>query len=182
LVSFWLENCQLRRGFGGYRQARQAGVSEINFDKFAPTRVRVRYLIKIAGALVAFAALGSIVLVLRWHSGLQSALTIFGAILCASLVSTAFIAWSWMFHARAKTIVQKWAAEHKYLVLRFESPFHTGPFNFLTTGRGQIVFLVTIRDGTGLERKAWVRCGSYMGSVLFSDEIEVRWEAEQKPS
>lgn len=87
-----------------------------------------------------------------------------------------------MFHARAKTIVQKWAAEHKYLVLRFESPFHTGPFNFLTTGRGQIVFLVTIRDGTGLERKAWVRCGSYMGSVLFSDEIEVRWEAEQKPS
>jgi hypothetical protein len=144
------------------------------------TRMRVRYLIKIAGTLVAIAALGSFVLVLRWHSGMQSALTIAGAILCASLVMTAFIAWSWMFQARAKSIVQKWAAGHGYAVLQVESPFHTGAFCFLTTGRGQVVYCVTIRDGAGRERKAWVRCGSYMGSVLFSDEIEVRWQDEPK--
>ena len=141
--------------------------------------MRVRYLIKIASTLVALAALGSMVLVLRWHSGAQSALVIAGAILCASLVITAFIAWSWMFHARAKSIVQKWAAEHGYVVLQFESPFHSGAFSWWTTSRGQVVYSVSIRDRAGRERKAWVRCGSYIGSVLFSDEIEVRWQDEQ---
>jgi hypothetical protein len=115
--------------------------------------MRVRYLIKLAGTLVAIAALGSMVLVLQWHSGAQSALTIAGAVLCASLVIGAFIGWSWMFHARAKSIVQKWAAEHGYVVLQFESPFHTGAFSWLTTSRGQIVYCVTIRDGAGHERR-----------------------------
>jgi len=68
------------------------------------------------------------------------------------------------------------AREHGYDVLRFESPFHTGAFSFWTTSRGQVVYSITIRDGAGCERKAWVRCGSYFGSVLFSAEIEVRWQ------
>jgi len=85
-----------------------------------------------------------------------------------------------MFHVRAKSIVRKWAAQQEYDVLQFENPFHTGAFSFWTTSRGQVVYSVTIRDGAGCERKAWVRCGSYIGSVLFSDEIEVRWQDEPK--
>ncbi len=107
-------------------------------------------------------------------------LAIAGAMLWAILFISAFIAWGCLFHARAKSIVQKWAAEHGHVVLQFESPFHTGPFRWWTTSRGQIVYCVAIRDGAGRERKAWVRCGSYTGSVLFSDQIEVRWQDEPK--
>src|SRR6266487_258554 len=133
--------------------------------------MRIGYVIKIAAVLVGLAALGSLVLVFRWRLGTQSALAIAAAVLCAILAISAFIAWSWFFQARAKSIVQKWAAEHGFIVLQFESPFHTGAFSFWTTSRGQVVYSVTIRDGAGYERKAWVRCGSYIGSVLFSDEI-----------
>ncbi len=142
--------------------------------------MRFPYVIKIAAVLVGLAALGSLALVLRWHLGAQAALTIVRAVVFAVLAISAFIAWSWLFQARAKSIVQKWAAEHGYVVLQFESPFHTGAFRWWTISRGQVVYCVTIRDGAGCERKAWVRCGSYSGSVLFSDEIEVRWQDEPK--
>jgi hypothetical protein len=139
--------------------------------------MRLGYLIKIAAVLVGISALGSLLLVFRWH---QSAFTIIYAALFSVLAISVFIGWSWTFHVRAKSIVQKWAAEHGYVVLRFESPFHTGAFSWWTTSRGQIVYCVTIRDGVDRERKAWVRCGSYTGSVLFSDVIEVRWQDEPK--
>jgi hypothetical protein len=142
--------------------------------------MRIGYVIKIAVVLVSLAALGSLALVLRWHLDAKAAFTIIRAVFFAVLAIAAFIAWSWLFHARAKAIVQKWAAEHGYVVLQFESPFHTGAFRWWTTSRGQVVYCVTIRDGAGCERKAWVRCGSYRGSVLFSDEIEVRWQDEPK--
>jgi hypothetical protein len=140
--------------------------------------MRLRYLIKIAAVLVGLAALGSLVLVFLWH---QPASTILYSVFFAVLAISGFIGWCWMFHARAKSIIQKWAAEHGYVILQCDSPFHTGAFSFWTTSRGQIVYSVTVRDATGRERKAWVRCGSYTGSVLFSDKIEVRWQDEQKP-
>jgi hypothetical protein len=139
--------------------------------------MRLGYLIKIAAILVGLATLGSLLLVFLWH---QPASTILYSVSFAVLAISVFIGWSWMFHARAKAIVQKWAAEHRYEVLQFESPFHTGAFNVLTTSHGQIVYCVTIRDGAGRERKAWVRCGSYIGGVLFSHAIEVRWQDEPK--
>ncbi len=143
-------------------------------------RTRLGYLIKIAAVLVGLAALGSLLLVYRWHLGGRSALAIAAAVLCAVLAISVFIGWSWLFQVRAKSIVQKWAAEHGYDVLQFESPFHTGTFSFWTTSRGQVVYSVTVRDDAGYERKAWVRCGSYIGSVLFSNEIEVRWQDEPR--
>jgi hypothetical protein len=142
--------------------------------------MRIGYVIRIAAVLVGFAALGSLVLVFRWRLGTQSALTIAAAVFCAILAISAFIAWSWLFQARAKSIVQKWAAEHGYVVLQFESPFHTGAFGFWITSRAQVVYSVTIRDEAGCKRKAWARCGSFSRGVLFSDEIEVRWQDEPK--
>ena len=120
--------------------------------------------------------LGSLLLAYRWHLGAQFALTIAGAVLCAALAISVFIERSWLFQTKAKSIVQRWAAKHHYEVLQLESPFHTGAFSFWTTSRGQVVYALTIRDDAGRERKAWVRCGSYIGSVLFSDAIEVKWQ------
>jgi hypothetical protein len=141
--------------------------------------MRLGRLIKTTIALFAFAALLSISLVFHWHSGAQSLLAIVCALLGGLLFAGVFIGWTWLFQVKAKSIVRKWAAEHGYTVLHFGSPFHTGAFSFWTTSRGQVIYAVTVRDG-GLERKAWVRCGSYFGGVLFSDEIEVKWSDEPK--
>jgi hypothetical protein len=142
--------------------------------------MRIGYLIKIAAALVALSALASMALVFRWHSNAQSAVTIVGAVLFAILAIAAFIAWPWLFQVRAKSIVQKWAAGHRYTILHLESPFYTGAFSFWSTSRAQVVYSVTIRDREGLERRAWVRCGRYRSGVFFSDEIEVTWSDEPK--
>lgn len=140
--------------------------------------MRLGYLIKIAAALVGIAALGSLLLVYRSHLGAQSALKIAAATLFAVLGISVFVAWNWLFQARAKSIIQKWAAKHHYDVVQFETPLLTGAFSFWTTSRGQVVYSVTVRDDAGCERKAWVRCGGFLGSVLFSHEIEVRWQDE----
>jgi len=140
--------------------------------------MRIRSLIKIAVVLGGVAALVGLILVFRWHLGAQSALAIVRAVFFAVLAISGFIGWCWVFQSRAKSIVRKWAAEHGYAVLHFDSPFHTGAFSWRNTSRGQVIYSVGIRDDAGRERKAWVRCGSYTGSVLFSDEIEVKWQDE----
>ena len=38
-----------------------------------------------------------------------------------------------------------------------------------------VIFWVRVRDGGGLERSGWVRCGSYRGGVARS-QAEVKWE------
>jgi hypothetical protein len=142
--------------------------------------MRIGSLIKIAVALVALATLASIGLVFRWNLGTQSAVAIISDLLFAILLIAGFITWNWLFQVRAKSIIRKWAAEHGYAILHFKSPFHTGPFGFWTMSRGRVVYYVSVRDGAGLERMAWVRCGSFGGGVLFSNEIEVRWNDEPK--
>ena len=142
--------------------------------------MRLGYIIKIAAVLAGLAALGSLVLAFRWHLGAGSALSMAGAMLFAILAISVFIALSWFGQVRAKSIVQKWAAKHGYVVLQFESPFRSGAFSWWTTSQHQAVFRITVRDGTGCERKAWVRCGGFTAGLLFSDEIEVRWQDEPK--
>src|SRR5579871_5569627 len=100
--------------------------------------MRTGYLIKVAAVLVGLATLGSLLLVYRWRLGAQSALAITAAAFCAILAISFFIWWSWVFQARAKSVVQKWAAEHGYVVSQFDSPFHSGAFSFWTTSRGQV--------------------------------------------
>jgi hypothetical protein len=142
--------------------------------------MRTGYLIKFAAILIGFSAVGSLLLVYRWHLGAQWALGIMAAVLCAVLGISVFIGGSWLFQVSAKSIVEKWAAEQGNEVLAVESPFATGAFSFWTTSRGQVVYFVTIRDRLGNERKAWVRCGSHTGTVLFSNRIEVRWHDQPR--
>src|SRR5512133_214680 len=137
--------------------------------------MRVGSLIRVAGASVALAWFLSMLLVVRWHLGLESALKITAAALLAVVGLAVFIGWSWLFERRARIILQKWASENRYEILERRSPFHTSKFSFWTTSRGQIVYFVRVRDTGCHERSAWVRCGSFWSSLLSSDDIEVRW-------
>jgi len=124
---------------------------------------------------VALAWLLSMLLAIRWHLGVESALKISGAALLALTAILTYIGWVWLFERRARIIVQKWASEHRYEILERKNPFHTGGFSFWTTSGGQVVYFVRVRDIEGHERSGWVRCGSFWGSVLSSDDIQVKW-------
>lgn len=77
--------------------------------------------------------------------------------------------------ARADTILNGWASRNGYRVLnRDYAWFFKGPF-FWSTTRSQVVFRVTVQDGSGVPRSGWVRCGSWWGGIL-SDDAEVRWD------
>jgi hypothetical protein len=137
--------------------------------------MNLRRMILIAGAFVALASLASLLLAFRWHLGTEGAAAVIGSVALAVLLISAFIGWNWLFLKRGRIVVEKWAAAHGYKILQCRSPFCTGAFSFWSTSRGQVVYHVTVRDGAGQERSAWVRCGSYLGSVLSSDDIEVKW-------
>jgi hypothetical protein len=143
--------------------------------------MRIKLLLKIAFALVFFAALVTATAVISGNWGVKSALSLAGNFLIAILVIAAFIAINWLFEASAQSIFQKWAMEHGYTVLQFRRAFFGGAFSFWTTSRGQAVYFITVRDNQGLERKACVRCGSFGGGTLFSNKIEVKWLDDSTP-
>jgi hypothetical protein len=86
----------------------------------------------------------------------------------------AFIAWHF---SRSRFVLEDWADKQGFEILysEYRSLFR-GPF-FCTTSRGQTVYYVKVRDGTGRERSGWVRCGGWFFG-LMSDKAEVRWEGE----
>ena len=141
--------------------------------------MKLRRMILIAGAFVALAGLASLLLAFRWHLGTRGAVAVIGGVALAVLFISAFIGWNWLFLKRGRIVVEKWAAAHGYKILQCRSPFCTGGFSFWSTSRGQVVYFVTVQDGAGHERSAWVRCGSFLGSVLSSDHLDVRWTGHE---
>jgi hypothetical protein len=138
--------------------------------------MRLGCILKIAAAMFTISILGSVLLVLRWD---QPASTILYEVpLYPVIPISVFIGLVKLSEVRSKAIVQKWAAKHGCQILRIESPFRTGGFSFWTTSQGQVVYSITVREDSGCERKAWVRCGSYFGGVHSSEEIEVKWQTE----
>src|SRR6478609_6798560 len=105
--------------------------------------MRTGFVIKFAIGFIGVAALGSLLLVSLWHVDLRSVLAIAAAVLCGSLIIAAVIGWYSLFQSRAKSIVYSWAAREGYVIVKVESPFATGEFNFVTTSKGQVVYLVT---------------------------------------
>lgn len=89
-------------------------------------------------------------------------------------VSVAVLMLGWQF-GRSRKMLNTWAADHGYRILDAENRwFRRGPF-FWTSGKGQTVYRIMVRDRDGDTREGWARCGSYwMG--LLSDQVEVRWD------
>ncbi len=78
--------------------------------------------------------------------------------------------------ARGNTIIRNWANQNNFELVHFERCFFTGAFSWLTTSRNQIVYFVRVRDCEKHERAGWVRCGSFLGGIIFSDEVEIKWK------
>src|SRR5215471_20317807 len=100
------------------------------------------------------------------------------ALLIALVAIGAFIGWIWVGAKRVRTMLHAWAAERGFQIVRFEKRNWTGrgPFGWWTNSPYQSIYHIRVLDREGRERLAWVRCGSYLGGVLFSSQIEVRWE------
>src|SRR5262249_33743405 len=100
------------------------------------------------------------------------------ALLIASGAIAALIGWIWLGALRARAILRAWEAKSGFKVVRFERKNlqRRGPFSWLTTGRRQIIYHLRVRDREGRERLVWLRLGSYFGGILFSNEIEMKWE------
>ena len=108
----------------------------------------------------------------------ESVIEIVRALLIAVVAIAVFVGWFWLHISRAKAILRAWAVSGGFQILGFEKSYMigTGPFKWWTNSRSQIVYHVRVRDREGRERSAWVRCGSYLGGVLFSRHTEVRWD------
>ena|ERR1035441_7407891 len=92
-----------------------------------------------------------------------------------ALLVAFFVAWDWYRISRSRAILREWAAWNGLEVLAFKRTFLFGGFSPFTTSKRQVIFWVRVRDGGGLERSGWVRCGSYWGGVVRS-QAEVKWE------
>ncbi len=90
-----------------------------------------------------------------------------------------FVGVSWWFTVQAREILQDWAAENGFQIIRCKPRylFRTGPFKWWTVNRNQIVYWVKVRDQDGHARSGWVLCGTgSLGGVWFSRQAEVRWD------
>lgn len=84
----------------------------------------------------------------------------------------------------AEKILQRWVAKNGFELLekRQHYFFYRGPFDAWTTSNTQVVYSVRIRDRQGSERTGWVRCGTFLGGVFFSNKAEVRWDQPDETS
>jgi hypothetical protein len=104
---------------------------------------------------------------------MESVVRIF-LIIVAILFVIGAISWH---RSRSRCVLERWAAEHGFEILHSEYRILSrGPF-FWTTSKGQTVYYVKVRDGRGIERSGWVRCGGWLLGLL-SDKAEVRWTDE----
>ena len=84
---------------------------------------------------------------------------------------------AWMcFHTwRADALIDRFVTDRGYRLIRKERrTLFRGPF-FLSTGRGQEVYYLTVEDREGRLLCGYVRCGGAMLGML-SDNIEVIWD------
>ncbi len=85
----------------------------------------------------------------------------------------------WEAH-RSGEMISRWADAHGYEVIEKKAPIiNLGPFRW-ENPRGRTFYHVTVRDSEGQTRAGWVSCGAeWLG--LFSDKVEVRWDAGEPP-
>ena len=78
--------------------------------------------------------------------------------------------------SRSQSLLQGWADENGYRIIDSDARMLAkGPF-FWTSSSGQSIYRVTVEDASGRRRSGYVRLGSLLGGILFSDKSEVRWD------
>ena len=81
----------------------------------------------------------------------------------------------WWYFTRSRNMVEQWARDNGLELIEAERRwFRRGTF-WWRTGKGQEVFRVTIRDGSGQVRSGYVRVGGFFLGLL-SDQVNVEWD------
>jgi hypothetical protein len=88
----------------------------------------------------------------------------------------AVIAYWFFVRSQSLLVLEAWAKRDGYRIVRRSfRRFFRGPYSLYPNT--QTVFYVTIEDGDGLSRNAWVCCGDqYFGT---SDQTEVEWSSAE---
>jgi len=77
---------------------------------------------------------------------------------------------------RCQQFIRAWAEENNYRLIEVRNMFpFAGPFLWTRSGP-QAVFRVSIYEGTGVIRSAWLLCGNWWGRIT-SNDIRVHWDA-----
>jgi len=81
----------------------------------------------------------------------------------------------WWHHARSRELLNQWARRNRLSLVNAQRRLlFRGPYT-LWSGKGQAVFRVTVRDGTGRTRSGYVRVGGWFLGLL-SDQIDAWWD------
>jgi hypothetical protein len=87
------------------------------------------------------------------------------------LINVFGVRWQYKY---AHRLLNGWARRKNYEVVEREYRWlRLGPYWWAA---GCPVFRVVVISDTGQERSGWVRCGTYPGSVMFSDQVRVTWD------
>jgi hypothetical protein len=97
-------------------------------------------------------------------------------VLLVVVIAAAAIGFNYYYQcSRSRSILEEWAAQNGYEMIKSELRYlRKGPF-FWTSSRGQVVYYVGVRDGQGRDRYGWVRCGGWWLG-LASNKAVVRWD------
>jgi hypothetical protein len=77
---------------------------------------------------------------------------------------------------RLQSLLPEWAERNGYRIVQQETrTFFQGPFFY--SSRYFWVCHITVEDWQGNRRAGWVRVGSWPLGCVFSDQIDVRWDA-----
>jgi hypothetical protein len=106
---------------------------------------------------------------------MSSSINALGGYVVLAAISVVFVGLVWLTEKRGRSILRKWAFANGFDLLKTKRALHCGAFPLWTIGKGQIVYSITVRDQQGCQRFGWVRCGSFLGGVLFSEKADVIW-------
>ena len=98
----------------------------------------------------------------------------FGTILVLVMLGCVLALWGWHF-SRSRKMVEQWARANGMELIEAERRFfRRGPF-WWRTGKGQAVFRVTVRNGSGQVQHSYIRVGGFFLGLL-SDQVTVEWD------
>ncbi len=80
----------------------------------------------------------------------------------------------WRF-SRSRKMVERWASDNCMELIEAQRRFLCRGTYWWRTGKGQEVFRITVRDGSGQVRCGYVRVGSFFLGLLI-DQVDVEWD------
>ena len=97
------------------------------------------------------------------------------------LIILALAGWlSYRHYVKARALLQAWADANSYKILHAKRSLFMPWSLFFGTSKYQVVYHVAVYDDSLKRiRSAWVRLGTYSGS-MDGDAVKVQWEHEDQ--